>query len=118
MMAEFGTRIIADGTKSHVVDLGNGMKRQMLSYDSQLMLLRVTFVKGTVAALHNHPHRQVTYVESGRFELTMGEEKSMLKPGDSFFIPPNVMHGVVALDEGSLIDVFTPAREEFLAPKK
>ncbi|MBM4168965.1 MAG: cupin domain-containing protein [Ignavibacteria bacterium] len=117
-MTDIQTKSIAEGAYAAIVDLGNGMKRQMLAYDDQLMLLRVTFVKGTVAAIHNHPHRQVTYVESGAFELTMGDEKRKIKQGDSFFVPPHVMHGVVALDDGSLIDVFTPAREDFFAPKK
>jgi len=47
--------------------------------------------------------------------VQVGTWKSTLGTGDCFFIPPDVDHGVVALEEGSLVDVFTPAREDFLA---
>jgi quercetin dioxygenase-like cupin family protein len=35
--------------------------------------------------------------------------------GDCWFVPPGVPHGAVAIEAGSLIDVFTPARAEFIA---
>ncbi|GIW56714.1 MAG: hypothetical protein KatS3mg082_3118 [Nitrospiraceae bacterium] len=69
---------------------------------------------GRVGRLHRHPHRQTTYVESGVFEVEIGGEKAVLRAGDGFFVPPDVMHGAVALEAGSLIDVFTPARGSFL----
>jgi quercetin dioxygenase-like cupin family protein len=31
-------------------------------------------------------------------------------------VPGNVRHGAKALDEGTLIDVFTPIRNDLLAP--
>lgn len=91
-----------------------GIRRQILGYDDQLMLVRVFFEAGAVGRLHRHPHRQTTYVESGVFEVEIGGEKAVLRAGDGFFVPPDVMHGAVALEAGSLIDVFTPARGSFL----
>jgi quercetin dioxygenase-like cupin family protein len=29
-------------------------------------------------------------------------------------VPSNTLHGVVALDDGVLLDVFTPQRQDFL----
>lgn len=95
-------------------DLGGGVSRQILGYDAQLMMVRVRFEAGAVGALHHHPHRQVTLVESGRFQVTLAAEAQLLEPGDSFFAAPDVEHGVVALEAGVLVDVFTPAREDFL----
>ncbi len=91
-----------------------GITRQILGYDDRLMLVRVRFEEGAVGVLHNHPHRQVSYVESGSFEVKIGGKKEALKTGDCFFVPPEVRHGVLALEEGCLIDVFTPVRESFL----
>ncbi|MCG8333261.1 MAG: cupin domain-containing protein, partial [Proteobacteria bacterium] len=31
-----------------------------------------------------------------------------------FYIPPGVDHGAVALEDGILIDVFSPLREDFI----
>ncbi|HEU4560004.1 MAG TPA: cupin domain-containing protein [Longimicrobium sp.] len=95
-------------------DLGGGVQRQILGHDSELMMVRARFEAGAVGARHHHPHRQVTLVESGRFKVEIGGDTRALQAGDSFFIPPNVEHGVVALEAGVLVDVFTPAREDFL----
>ena len=91
-----------------------GITRQILGHDDRLMLVRVRFEQGAVGVMHSHPHRQVTYVESGSFEVRIGGKKEVLKTGDCFFIPSEVQHGALALEEGCLIDVFTPARESFL----
>lgn len=96
-------------------DLGGGLSRQILGFDSQLMLVRVRFQKGSVGVKHAHSHRQVSYIESGAFEVEIDGEKRVLKPGDGFYVPPNVVHGAVALEESTIIDVFSPAREDFLA---
>ncbi len=93
---------------------GDGITRKILSYDDQLMLVCVRFEKGAIGMPHNHHHRQVCYVESGRFEVTINGDTKTLQQGDSFFVAPGLMHGVVALESGSLIDVFSPAREDFI----
>lgn len=95
-------------------ELGGGVARQILGYDDQLMMVRVRFAEGAVGALHHHPHRQATYVESGSFRVELGGRLRVLRQGDAFFAPPSVEHGVVALEAGVLVDVFTPAREDFL----
>jgi quercetin dioxygenase-like cupin family protein len=91
-----------------------GVRRQILGHGPDLMLVRVEFEPGAVAALHHHPHRQASYVVEGRFEVTIDGERAELGPGDCFFVTADRVHGVVALDGGTLIDAFTPAREDFL----
>jgi quercetin dioxygenase-like cupin family protein len=95
-------------------DVGSGVSRRILGYDEQLMLVCARFEKGGVGTLHHHPHRQVTYVASGRFEVEIDGTKKVLETGDSFFVAPDLVHGAVALEAGILVDVFTPAREDFL----
>ncbi len=94
---------------------GEGVERKILGYDSDLMMVFVKFKKGSVGSLHRHLHRQVTFVEKGSFEVQIAGEKKVLRTGDSFFIPSDVEHGVVALEEGALVDVFSPGREDFVA---
>ncbi|ANH82885.1 cupin [Niabella ginsenosidivorans] len=95
-------------------DLGNGVQRQVYGYDDQIMLVKAKFEAGAVGALHQHPHTQVTYVESGVFELTIGDEKKTIKKGDGYYVPPHIVHGCVCKEAGLLIDVFSPHREDFL----
>lgn len=98
--------------------VGAGVRRQILGHGPDLMLVRVEFERDAVGAVHHHPHRQVTYVAAGRFAVQVGDARRELGPGDSFFAVAEVPHGVVALEAGTLIDVFTPAREDFLAASR
>ncbi|MDP4291041.1 MAG: cupin domain-containing protein [Bacteroidota bacterium] len=95
-------------------DLGNGVRRQIMGYNDDIMLVKVEFKEGGTGALHQHPHTQSTFVASGIFELTIGKETRIIKPGDGFLAPPNVAHGVVCIEKGTLIDTFSPIREDFL----
>jgi quercetin dioxygenase-like cupin family protein len=95
-----------------------GVTRQVLAYDAELMMVRVTFTEGAVGYIHSHPHRQVTFIERGRFRFSLDGRETELVAGDSWFVPPDVKHGVVALEAGALIDVFTPARADFGAGRQ
>jgi quercetin dioxygenase-like cupin family protein len=97
---------------------GDGVKRKILGYDAGLMMVHVRFTKGAIGNIHKHPHRQVTFVEQGSFEVHIAQMKTILRKGDSFIVPPEVEHGVVALEDGDLVDVFTPPREDFLVSAK
>ena len=91
-----------------------GVRRKILGHGPDLMMVRVDFEAGAVGAIHHHPHRQVSYVAAGSFEVTVAGERSVLGVGDCFFVTADLPHGVVAREAGTLIDVFTPRREEFL----
>ncbi|MDR2813332.1 MAG: cupin domain-containing protein [Prevotellaceae bacterium] len=93
---------------------GDGVRRQVMGYGEQLMLVQVEFQKGAVGARHEHPHAQASYVASGKFEVQVGEEKKTLSGGDGFFVEPNVPHGVFCLEAGVLIDTFSPMRLDFV----
>ncbi len=96
-------------------EVGPGLKRQMMGYDGKIMLVKVAFEVGAVGNIHEHYHSQVSYVESGEFEMTIGDQVKTIKSGDSYYIPPHVRHGCVCIKKGVLIDVFSPAREDFLS---
>lgn len=90
------------------------IQRQIVGFNDTVMMVNVRFEKGGIGVLHHHYHTQVTHISEGKFEVTIGDETKVLKKGDSFYIPPNVIHGVVCLEEGMLIDVFSPMREDFI----
>lgn len=93
---------------------GPGIKRQIMGYDGQLMMVKVVFEEGAVGTMHEHYHSQATYVASGKFELTIGEEKRILEAGDGYYVAPDVLHGCMCLEAGILIDTFSPMRADFL----
>ena len=95
-------------------DLGAGVRRKILSYDDQVMLVHVDFETGAIGQPHRHPHLQCSIVENGVFDVTIDGSTRRLAAGDSFFVPTNVLHGVVNIEAGRLIDTFTPMREDFV----
>jgi len=97
------------------VALGEGVSRKVLSSGGTMMTVQFNFTEGAVGYLHTHPHEQVGYVIQGRFELTLAGEVTTIGPGDTYYVYSGVEHGVVALEDGILLDVFTPQREDFVA---
>jgi quercetin dioxygenase-like cupin family protein len=107
-------KVFIEGDSLPWEDAGEGVKRKILGYDNNLMMVDVNFCKDSIGYVHAHPHTQVTYVAKGKFEVEIDGQKKILSQGDCFFIPPHAKHGVVCLEEGKLIDVFTPYREDFV----
>ena len=66
-------------------NVGNGIDRQILGYDGQLMLVKVRFKKGAIGSMHEHFHSQSTMVVSGVFEFTVGNDKKIVKAGDGIY---------------------------------
>lgn len=115
---EFGSENFKFGEETPVIDVKPGLKRQILCYSPEIMLVKVIFGPESVGCrppLHRHPHSQCSYVISGRFEFHCGEnEPVILGPGDSYRIGPDIPHEAYCLDPGMIIDGFSPAREDFL----
>lgn len=95
-------------------DLGAGVSRRVLAHSGSMMAVEVSFEKGAVGPLHNHVHEQLTYVLSGRFAFTIGDETREVSAGDTLYKQPYIMHGCVCLAKGVLLDTFTPQRQDFL----
>ncbi len=94
--------------------LGGGVSRKFLGYDNQIMMVSVKFDKGALGSPHQHFHTQATYVVSGKFEFEIGGVKQVVEAGDGVYIEPNLLHSAICLEEGQLIDTFSPVREDFL----
>ncbi|MDR0824556.1 MAG: cupin domain-containing protein [Prevotella sp.] len=97
-----------------IKDVAPGTTRQILGYDKNIMLVKVEFEAGAVGDIHSHPHVQTSYIDSGKFEVTIDGKKQLLEKGDGFFVPSRKPHGLTCLEAGAVIDTFTPAREDFL----
>ena len=95
-------------------DLGEGVSRKVLAHNDNMMSVEVHFEKGAVGAMRSHPHEQLTYVLSGAFEFTIGDEKHIVKAGDTMYKQPDIEHGCVCVEAGTLIDTFTPMRKDFV----
>jgi len=95
-------------------DLGKGVSRKILAHVTNVMMVEVNFVKGSIGEIHSHVHEQISYILKGSFELNIDGKKEIVKTGDTYYIEPNSLHGVLALEDAIILDVFTPQREDFL----
>ena len=103
-MAELGTWEAAEP----------GVRRRVLEAQGRLMLMEVQFAVGAAGYVHNHIHEQISYCIAGKFEYSLDGRVYVLSAGESIYVPSNARHGAKALEAGTLIDVFTPLREDLL----
>ncbi|MBU1142270.1 MAG: cupin domain-containing protein [Firmicutes bacterium] len=90
------------------------IERRVLAYRDEMMMVELSAKSSAVIQAHQHIHKQMTYILDGIFEFDIENEIMILKKGDSIFIESNKIHGALCLEEGKLLDIFTPARKDFL----
>ena len=94
--------------------VSEGVYRKVLAYCDEAMCVENHFKSGAVGAVHSHSHTQIAYVAEGEFEFTIGGEKHIVRKGDALLMKDGVLHGCVCIQEGILIDFFTPMRTDFV----
>jgi len=95
--------------------VGDGVTRRILSYSDKIMVVELNFKSGAAGTMHEHYHEQVIYVVSGKIAYREeGKPDTIMTAGDSYYIAPNLVHGALALEDSKILDIFTPAREDFL----
>ena len=91
-----------------------GIQRQMI-VGASLMICRFRFAPHLVTPEHDHPHEQMTIVESGRVRFFVEGKERIATAGDVLHFPSGCWHGATMMDEEVvLIDIFSPVREDFL----
>ncbi len=96
------------------VAAGDGVRRRILAHTPDMMSVQVEFQQNAIGAPHSHPHVQSVYVVSGRFDFEIDGKPVTLAAGQSAIVPPNAVHSCVNIEAGTLIDTFTPRRDDFL----
>lgn len=89
-------------------------ERKVLAHDEDLMACHLYFKTGGIGKRHTHPHTQICYIIKGKFEFELNGDTRVITAGDSVYIPSDTEHGLVCLEEGELLDIFTPERKDFL----
>ncbi len=96
-------------------DLGGGVRRKVLAYSDNIMNVELLFEKGAKGDMHSHPHEQIGYIIEGSLVFhEAGKEDITLNTGDTYYVAPNVEHGIDCLTAVKLLDIFTPMREDFI----
>ena len=91
-----------------------GVMQKTLTYGEKTLLTNIQFSKGAIIPSHQHPHEQTGFLISGGMDFNIDGQHFIAEPGDSWTIQGNIPHGAVALEESSVIEVFSPVREDYL----
>jgi unsaturated pyranuronate lyase len=94
--------------------IGDKITRKVISGE-QGMMVWWHFKAGGIAAAHQHPHEQISWMIRGRMDLRIGSEKRSMVAGDVAVIPGGVEHEAYFPEDTELVDFFAPARQDFLA---
>lgn len=91
-----------------------GVHRKTLVHGDKTILCRFELDKGANLPLHSHPYEQTGYLISGKMIFTIDGEKHEIQPGGSWCIKANIEHGVTVLEDVTLVELFSPVREDFI----
>jgi quercetin dioxygenase-like cupin family protein len=105
--------ILGTAASARATEPEPGLEREVLVHTPTLMLVRHRMRKGWSGAAHTHPHEQLVYVIAGTIEVNVGDQQHRASAGDSFIVPPNIVHQATALEDSVVLDVFSPARGDY-----
>jgi quercetin dioxygenase-like cupin family protein len=97
------------------IDICPGIRRQTVASGLTMYQMRAQLEAGSKMREHEHPQEQIVHILSGRMKLIVRGTPHELTTGDSFYLGSHVPHGVETLEETSVLDTFSPPRDEYLA---
>ena len=100
-LRDLAVREIFPGLRARIVHTG-GTSQSWVEID-----------EGATFPEHAHPHEQTVNVLDGTLELTVSGVAHRLTPGLVFVIPPHAPHSGRALTACRVLDVFSPARDDY-----
>lgn len=91
-----------------------GIELQTLVHGEKTLMGRFRLKKGSLVPMHKHPYEQTGIMISGKLQFTIGGESVTAEPGDSWCIPENIEHQAEAMEDSIVIEIFSPAREDYM----
>ena len=99
------------------VEMFPGVERTTLVSGDSMTLVRVEVAADAEVPEHTHPHDQAGTVVRGRIRIRLGTGTAAIttdvSAGGGYMIPGELAHFVEALEDSTLVEVFSPEREEF-----
>lgn len=106
--------MFAKSSPSNYAALIPGIEIKTLVHGESTLMSEFRLKTGSLLPKHAHPYEQTGYLVSGRLALTIGGERRELAPGASWCVPANVEHTADVLEDSVAIEVFSPARSDYL----
>jgi quercetin dioxygenase-like cupin family protein len=91
----------------------NPLIRRKAIHSGSMTIARLELSKDANVPEHSHHNEQITMVERGALKFAIDGGHKVVRGGETLVIPPNVPHGVVALEDTVVFDVFAPSRDDW-----
>ena len=93
--------------------LNDKLTRQMISGENAT-IAQLVLKKGGAVPRHSHLNEQYSWILSGSLKFVFDDREIVVGAGEILFIPANVAHSAVALEDTVDVDIFAPRREDWL----
>jgi quercetin dioxygenase-like cupin family protein len=97
------------------IEICPGIKRRTLAHGATMYQMMAQLDAGSRMPAHQHPQEQIVHLLKGRARLIVAGEPHEMVPGDSFYLASNVPHGVETIEETTILDTFSPPRDDYIA---
>ena len=97
------------------IEICPGIKRRTVAHGASMYQMLAQLDAGSRMPPHQHPQEQIVHVLKGRMRLIVEGTPHELTAGQTFYLAGNVPHGVETIEETSVLDTFSPPREDLLA---
>ncbi len=97
------------------IEIVPGIKRRTITAGAAMYQMRAELAAGSRLPEHAHPQEQIAHVIKGRLKLTVAGVPHELAAGDAVYIATNVPHSGETIEETTVIDTFSPPRDDYLA---
>ena len=92
----------------------NALVTRRVMHTPAMTIIQLSYKQGGIVPLHHHVHEQVTMVLSGSVQMKMGGQSVVVNAGESLAVPSNAPHLAEALEDTTVIEVFVPARTDWI----
>lgn len=107
--------MLGKATKERYTELLPGIRIKTLVHGKKTLMSEFVLAKGSVLPTHKHPYEQTGYLMKGRLRLTIGTKTFDVGEHDSWCVEPDVEHTACVLEDSVAVEVFSPARQDYLA---
>jgi quercetin dioxygenase-like cupin family protein len=97
------------------IEITPGIRRRTIAAGESMYQMRAELAAGSRMPEHAHPQEQIAHVIKGRMKLIVAGVPHELAAGDAFYLGSNVPHGVETIEDTTVIDTFSPPRDDYLA---
>ncbi len=97
------------------IEICPGIKRRTIASGTTMYQMLAQLDAGAKLPVHQHAQEQIAHVLSGRMRLIVDGTPHELSAGDAFYLRSNTPHGVETLEDTTVLDTFSPPRDDYLA---